>query len=161
MCPFIREIKKSDNQEIAKIIRKSLEEFNVPKIGTVYSDPTTDDLYSLFETEGSRYFVIEEDGILLGGAGIFPTEGLPAGCAELVKLYIDASARGKGTGRLLLEHCIQTAKDLGYHQLYLESFPQLEKAIKLYQKTGFQPLAQPLGNSGHYACNIWMIKEIC
>lgn len=155
-----RTLAASDNQALASIIRSSLEEFNVPKEGTVHSDPTTDNLYALFETPGSIYFVAEEDGNLLGGCGIFPTEGLPEGCAELVKLYLSNASRGKGLGKKLMEQCFEAASALGYTQLYLESFPQLAQAVSMYEKTGFKPLDAPLGNSGHHACTIWMLKDL-
>jgi putative acetyltransferase len=160
MSTHLRAILEKDNVELAKIIRTSLEEFNVPKIGTVYSDPTTDNLYALFQQEGSSYFVAEEDGTILGGSGVYPTEGLPDGCAELVKIYLTAASRGKGTGKDLLEKCFQSARELGYKKLYLESFPQLEKAVSMYVKAGFYHLDHPLGNSGHHACTIWMIKDL-
>lgn len=156
----LRTIQASDNEQLAKIIRTSLEEFNVPKIGTVHSDPTTDNLFKLFQTEGSIYFVAEEDGQLLGGSGIYPTEGLPGGCAELVKLYLSGSARGKGIGKQLLEKCFESARQLGYSQLYLETFPELAQAVGMYEKAGFKALAAALGNSGHFACNIWMLKKL-
>lgn len=155
-----RTIQAGDNQELAQIIRHTLEEFNVPKQGTVYSDPTTDDLNTLFQTPGSIYFIAEEDDLLLGGCGIFPTDGLPAGCAELVKLYLSTASRGKGIGRKLMEQCFNAAPDLGYTQLYLESFPQLEKAVSMYEKAGFRSLEDALGNSGHHACTIWMLKDL-
>ena len=80
----LRNIKKEDNDELARIIRVSLVEFDVPKIGTVYSDPDTDCLFQLFEeTPASCYFVAEEDGALIGGCGVYPTPGLPTGYAEL------------------------------------------------------------------------------
>eukprot|EP01133_Synstelium_polycarpum_P017646 gene17646-21042_t len=160
MSSIIRSITEKDNAALARIIRSSLNEFNVPKIGTVYSDPTTDQLYELFKTKGASYFVAEEDDILLGGCGIFPTEGLPDGCAELVKLYLSGAARGKGLGRKLLETCFQAAIKSGYNKLYLESFPQLEKAVDLYLKAGFEHLPQAMGNSGHHACTIWMLKNL-
>lgn len=156
----IRAITEADNIELAKIIRASLEEFDVPKIGTVYSDPTTDNLSALFKTEGSAYFVAEEDGILLGGCGIYPTEGLPEGHAELVKLYLSPASRGKGIAKYLLEQSYSAARNLGYTHLYLESFPQLEKAVSLYLKNGFYHLDQAMGNSGHHACTIWMVKDL-
>lgn len=156
----IRPISESDNVNLAQIIRTSLEEFDVPKQGTVYSDPTTDNLYALFKTKGSAYFVVEENGVLLGGCGVFPTEGLPEGCAELVKLYLSNASRGKGIGRLLLEKCFDAARELGYKELYLESFPQLSKAVSMYEKSGFTHLPHSLGNSGHHACTIWMMKNL-
>jgi putative acetyltransferase len=161
MSIILRSIQPGDNAPLAKIIRASLEEFNVPKQGTVYSDPTTDSLFELFDqTPGSCYFIAEEDGSLLGGCGLYPTEGLPAGYAELVKLYLTSSSRGKGIGKMLMNKCFEAAVNLGYTHLYLESFPQLAKAVSLYHKAGFEPFDQALGNSGHFACTIWMVKEL-
>lgn len=128
--------------------------------GTVYTDPTTDKLFELFQTEKSAYWVAEQNGELLGGCGIFPTAGLPEGCAELVKFYLSPHARGEGIGRLLMQVSNNTARSLGYKQLYLESFPQLESAVSIYLKQGFEYLDAPLGNSGHHACTIWMAKEL-
>ena len=161
MAINIRKIEIKDNAALALIIRASLVEFDVPKQGTVYSDPTTDQLFELFETTpGSCYFVAEEDGELIGGCGVFPTPGLPAGYAELVKLYLSAATRGKGIGRLLMEKSFEAALELGYTHLYLESFPNLAKAVSLYKKAGFTSLNHSLGNSGHFACTIWMVKQL-
>ncbi|MES2426700.1 MAG: GNAT family N-acetyltransferase [Bacteroidota bacterium] len=161
MSITIRNIQPKDNVELARIIRESLVEFDVPKEGTVYSDPTTDQLFELFNAEPqSFYLVAEEDGVLLGGCGVYPTDGLPAGYAELVKLYLTAATRGKGIGRMLIERCFEEAAKLGYTHLYLESFPQLAKAVSLYEKSGFIVLDHALGNSGHFACTIWMVKEL-
>jgi putative acetyltransferase len=157
----IRFIQPQDNVELARIIRESLVEFDVPKIGTVYSDPDTDRLFELFaEAPNSCYFVAEEDGLIIGGCGVYPTNGLPAGYAELVKLYLTAATRGKGIGKMLMDKCSEAAKEIGYTHLYLESFPQLAKAVSMYEKAGYKPLDGALGNSGHLACTIWMVKEL-
>lgn len=156
----IRPIQEKDNQELASLIRTVFREFKIDKPGTVYTDPTTDALYAVFQHPKSAYFIAEENGIMLGGCGVYPTEGLPEGCAELVKFYLSANARGKGIGYLLMQQSIKSAKTLGYKQLYLESFPELSKAVSMYEKSGFRPLDHSLGNSGHYACNIWMLKDL-
>lgn len=157
----IRNIEIADNQQLANIIRRTLEEFNIPKVGTVYSDPETDTLYQVFQQQpGSVYFVAEEDGVLLGGCGVFPTQGLPEGCAELVKYYLTSASRGKGLGKILMDKIFIAAKELGYQQLYLESFPDFSKAVSIYEKAGFRRLDAAMGNSGHYACNVWMLKEL-
>ncbi|WP_299762176.1 GNAT family N-acetyltransferase [uncultured Pontibacter sp.] len=156
----IRSIQLSDNEPLAILIRTVFREFKIDKPGTVYTDPTTDALYQLFRQPASAYFVAEEDGVIVGGCGVYPTEGLPEGCAELVKFYLAADARGKGIGNKLMQQSIEAARELGYKQLYLESFPELAKAVSMYEKAGFRPLPHALGNSGHYACNIWMIKQL-
>lgn len=155
----IRPIEPKDNQTIAKIIRTALEEFGANKPGTVYYDASTDDLYSLFNNQsGATYFVAEENGLLLGGAGIFPTEGLPDGVCELVKMYLSKDARGKGLGKKMISHVMEWAKENGYHTVYLETMPELSKAVKVYEQFGFTYLDGPMGNSGHCGCDLWMSK---
>ena len=156
----IRAIAPEDNRALAHVIRTALAEFGANKPGTVYFDPTTDALYELFLTQGSTYFVALRDNQVIGGCGIFPTENLPAGTCELVKLYVENSARGTGTGKKLLEHSLAWAKDNGYTQVYLESMPELSKAVSIYEKLGFTRLNHPLGNSGHDGCDIWMLKTL-
>lgn len=157
---FFRPVEQKDNQEIAVLIRKVFREFKIDKPGTVYFDPTTDDLFALFKTPGSVYWIAEEDGVIIGGCGVFPTPGLPDGCAELVKLYLDASKRGKGIGLHLMEKAFESARQFGYRQLYLESMPELSRAISLYERAGFRFIPAQLGNSGHFGCDIWMMKDL-
>ncbi len=157
----IRPIQLEDNPAIAKIIRTTLEEFGANKPGTVYFDIETDHLFELFsKTPGSAYQVAIQDGKLVGGAGIYPTPNLPEGTCELVKMYLLAAARGKGVGRTLIEQAFQLASNLGYQAIYLETMPELKKAIYIYEKMGFQYLKGPMGNSGHTGCDIWMIKTL-
>lgn len=158
--PIIREIEPGDNASLARIIRSSLEEFGANHPGTVYYDETTDHLYELFREPGSVYFVIEEDGELAGGAGIFPTEGLPSGCVELVKLYLRPEARGKKNGQALISRCLAWAKARSCRQVYLESMPELSKAVSVYEKFGFEYLTGPMGNTGHSGCTIWMLVNL-
>jgi putative acetyltransferase len=156
----LRSLRKSDNKDLAELIRTVFREFKIDRPGTVYFDPTTDDLYTLFQTPGSVYWIAEVDGKMAGGCGVFPTPDLPKGCAEIVKLYLLSDYRGRGTGKQLLEKSIESAKKLGYKQLYLESLPELGKAIGLYEKSGFRFIPAPMGNSGHFGCDIWMLKDL-
>lgn len=157
---ILRKIEEKDNREMAEVIRTVFREFKIDKPGTVYYDPTTDDLYGLFRKPGCVYWIAEEDGKIAGGCGIYSTPGLPEGCAELVKLYLLPEQRGKGIGRMLMEKSFETARDLGYRQLYLESMPELSKAIGIYEKVGFRFISYRMGNSGHFCCDIWMIIDL-
>jgi putative acetyltransferase len=156
----IREIRQEDNQTLATIIRKTMEEFKINKPHTIYFEATTDTLFELFRsTEGSKYFVAELDGELVGGAGIFPTDQLPLGVCEFVKFYVKSSGRGKGLGKALISRCLQFARDFGYTQIYLESSNELEKAIKLYEYFNFKYLNSQIGNTGHDT-DTWMIRDL-
>lgn len=157
----IRKIRPKDNPSIAKIIRTSLEEYGEAQEGTVYTDPETDHLFDLFsKMPRSSYFIAEYDNKTIGGSGIYPTPNLPQGYAELVKIYLQQEYRGKGLGRRLMQKSIHYAKQQGYTHLYIESFPSLKEAIQLYKKFGFKRVSKRLGNSGHFACNVWMVKKI-
>ena len=105
-------------------------------------------------------YVAELNGKLVGGAGIYPTEGLPEKTCELVKLYLNKDARGIGLGKQLLLKSMQWAKENGYEQVYLESMPELSKAVSIYENVGFKKIHHALGNSGHDGCDIWMIKNL-
>lgn len=157
----IRKIEQKDNAILAEIIRSCFHDFKVKNTsGTVYTDPTTDDLFTLFQTPKSFLWVAELESEIVGCCGIFPTENLPETCTELVKFYISEKGRGKGIGRLLLEKTVETAKEFGYSQIYLESIPEFSTAVSIYEKQGFIFLEKPLGNSGHDGCNLWMLKKI-
>ena len=155
-----REICSDDNEVIAQVIRSILEEFGVNKPGTVYTDPTTDKLYELFQREGAQYELALVDNKVVGACGIFPTDGLPDGCAELVKFYLLADYRGLGIGKRLMLNSIAFSKSQGYKQLYIESLPELDVAVGMYEKFGFKHIPKRLGKSGHFACSILMLKEL-
>lgn len=148
----IRRIQLSDNEELASIVRTSLAEFGADKPGTVFYDNTTDRLYELFQQPGSIYYVAEQDEKVLGGAGIYPSEGLPLQTCELAKMYLRAAVRGRGLGKVLIEKCLEFAKAYGYLQVYIETMPELRKAVSIYKKFGFEYLKGPMGNTGHFGC---------
>jgi putative acetyltransferase len=156
----IRNISQEDNPVLSRIVKDTLAEFGANHPNTVYYDPTTDSLFEMFQKKGSAYFVAEINNEIVGGGGIYPTDGLPDDTCELVKMYLLPQARGSGLGRTLIEKCITTAKDLGYKNIYLESMPELKQALKVYEKFGFDYLKGPMGNSGHTGCSLWMLKSL-
>lgn len=156
----IRPIQPSDNATVATIIRSIFDEFNAPKVGTVYSDPSTDNLFELFDIDDAIMWIATDDDNILGCCGVYPTQGLPSKYAELAKFYLSPKARGKGIGKALFQQCSLSAKELGYTHLYLESIDVFITAVQMYKKLGFKSLAHPLGYSGHESCPIWMLKEL-
>ena len=156
----IRPIRSADNAPLARVVRETLAEFGANHPGTVYFDPTTDALFELFQTPLAAYYVAIHQGLVLGGAGIFPTEGLPPGTCELVKMYLVPGVRGIGLGRTLIQRCLETARDAGFSHLYLETMTELENALRVYEKFGFSYLDAPMGNSGHFGCKRWMLLKI-
>jgi putative acetyltransferase len=156
----LRRIQPDDNAALAEIIKSVLTSFNADKPGTAFSDDATNALYQTFQQPGAVYFVAELNGQILGGGGIYPTSNLPEGYCELVKFYLVKGFRGIGLGSAILDACFNAATNFGYTHIYLESMPELASAVDIYKKRGFRLLKEPLGNSGHYNCTIWMKKVL-
>jgi len=157
---IIREIQKADNVAIAKVIRNVLIEHNVPKVGTAYADPSLDFMFENYSEEKSAYFIVEKEGEIIGGAGIASLENGPKEICELQKMYFLSEARGLGLGAKLMEVCLEKARQFEFKKCYLETMPYMTNAQNLYKKSGFQYLDKPLGNTGHNACPVWMLKEL-
>lgn len=160
MAVNIRQVEKNDNPILAEMIKKVFREFKADKAGTIYTDPSINYLYELFQLKNAILYVAEEDGKILGCCGVYPTEGLPERCGELVKFYVSAKARGTGLGKALMRKSEKSAYKMGYTQLYIESLPEFSNAVYIYQKNGYQLLNKRMGHSGHFNCNIWLIKDL-
>ena len=157
---IIREIQKADNESVAKVIRSVLEEFNVPKVGTAYADPQLDCMFETYSEPNSAYFVVEQNGKIIGCAGIATlVNGAPEVC-ELQNMYFLPETRGLGIGAKMMETCLDKAKAFGFKQCYLETMPYMEAAQKLYVKSGFEYLDAPMGCTGHSSCPVWMLKHL-
>lgn len=158
---IIREIQPQDNQSAAQMIRSVFDDFDAPKVGTVYSDPTTDALYELFNAKDKAIFwVLTDEKKVYGSCGLYPTPGLPPKTVELVKFYISSQARGKGYGKKLLDLSISYAQKLEYDYIYLETIELFGKAMDMYTQRGFEFLDHTLGETGHFACEIQMLKKL-
>lgn len=157
---IIREIKPQDNAEMAKVIREVLIELGAPKVGTAYEDKATDKMYESYQKEKAGYFVVEYNSIVVGGAGFAQLDNFEGSVCEFQKMYFLPIARGKGLGSKLINFCLNKAKEKGFKQCYLETLPYMKAATTLYRKNGFIDLEKPLGNTGHYSCNVWMLKDL-
>ncbi|MCL7753488.1 GNAT family N-acetyltransferase [Polaribacter sp. Z022] len=157
---IIREIQPKDNAQMAIVIREVILEMGAPKTGTAYEDKATDQMFENFDKPTSFYYVVEYKNKVVGGAGIAKLDNFEGTTCELQKMYFLPIARGKGLGSKLITTCLKKAKTLGFDNCYLETMPYMEAARKLYKKNGFVNLDKPMGNTGHYSCNVWMIKEL-
>jgi len=157
---IIKEIEQCDNSAIEQIIKATLQEFELPMLGTVYEDQEIIKMYESYQSENEIYYVIKDEGKIVGGGGIKQLKDFDDDVCELQKMYLLPTARGKGYGNLLFNKCLDAAKQKGYKRCYLESASQLKVAIQIYEKAGFKHLDKPLGNTGHFSCGVWMIKDL-
>ena len=157
---LIRPINESDNKHISVILREVLIEMDIPRIGSAYEDPEINNMYESYQSKRSIYFVVEENNKILGGAGINQLKNGNINICELQKMYFHKSIRGRGIGDKMIELCLNFAVESNYKKCYIETMPNMVDAQKLYIKKGFKYINNPLGNTGHTACPIWMLKNL-
>ena len=95
---------------------------------------------------------------MIGGAGVAEFDGIEDS-AELQKLYLDDSAKGKGCGKELMRITEDWARSAGYKNLYLETHSRLTAAVGLYEKLGFQRIEKP-GQTNHGTMDLFYIKQL-
>ncbi len=156
-----RKIESGDDAKIAEIIRANLEKFHLNIPGTAYFDPELDHLSAYYKSnpEKRAYFIaFDTDQNIAGGVGIAEFSGIDC-CAELQKLYLDDTAKGKGYGKELVKLAENWAKNAGYKNLYLETHTNLEAALHLYEKAGFHQIEKPCLTQ-HSTMNRFYLKEL-
>ena len=158
--PVIREIQPEDNQQIAAVIRAVLIELGVPKVGTAYADKALDMMFENYNKPTSAYYVVDFDGKIIGGSGVAQLDNYEGSICEFQKMYFLPEARGLGLGSEMIAICLDKAKKIGFEKCYLETMPYMQSAKALYKKNGFVSLDKPVGDTGHYSCNVWMIKDL-
>jgi putative acetyltransferase len=156
----IIEIKKEDNAQIAAVIREVFISDDYPKSGTAFADKQLDFMFESYDKPRAIYFVVDDNGKIIGGAGVDQLENSMENICELQKMYFLKEARGKGIGLQMIEKCLEKAIEFGYEKCYLETLPEMITAQSLYKKVGFEYLCEPIGNTGHTTCPIWMIKKL-
>ena len=156
----IRPILKKDNEQISALIRNVLLEFGVPKVGTAYEDESLNDLYKYYQKPRAHYFVIEENGSIIGGGGVSQLENHQGNICELQKMYFHPNARGRGLGKVMLEMCLNLATQFKYKQCYLETMAYMKVAQVIYKSYGFNYIDGPIGDTGHYSCPVHMLKDL-
>lgn len=123
-----------------------------------------------------RYFLVEpidievlsnpEETIIKPGGMIFFAllDGAVVGtCAlikhrddlfELSKMAVADTHQGKGIGTQLLRHTIDWARSWSIRKLFVETNTVLERAVRLYQRVGFQKTAYDSSNAHYHRTNL-------
>ncbi|MBK4715634.1 MULTISPECIES: GNAT family N-acetyltransferase [Tenebrionibacter/Tenebrionicola group] len=157
----LRRLHMEDNAAIARLIRQVSAEFGLTADkGYAVADPNLDRLYETYSQPRHAYWVVEQEGNVVGGGGIAPLLGSEPDICELQKMYFLPQARGQGQARKLALMAMEFAREHGFRHCYLETTASLKQAIALYQRLGFTPVRAPLGNTGHVDCEVRMIKTL-
>jgi putative acetyltransferase len=156
----IRPIEPRDNPAMAAIIRRVMPEFGADGPGFAIHDAEVDTMYEAYAQPRSSYFVVERDGMVIGGGGIAPLENAEPDVCELRKMYFLPQARGIGAGSTMMQRCLDAARMHGFHRCYLETLTGMDAAQALYARSGFTKLCAPMGGTGHFSCDRFFIRDL-
>jgi putative acetyltransferase len=156
----LRPITVADDVAMAQVIRVVMPEFGACGPGFALGDPEVDHLSAAYSGPRAAYFILEQDGRIVGGGGIAPLQGATEDVGELRKMYFLKEVRGRGQGQRMLRHCLEAARGMGYKRCYLETLTGMDAAQHLYTQAGFKPLCGPLGATGHFGCDRYYALEL-
>lgn len=157
----LQKLSEQEDAELAALIRKALKEHDLDKPGTVYYDPQLDHLSAFYGdpvTSGEYFVLKDEAGNLAGGCG-YAAYAPIENCAELQKLYLFDAYKGQKLGWMLLKMAEVKAREAGYSKACIETHSNLQKAIALYRKNGFEPIDRPASVS-HDFMDCFLLKAL-
>jgi putative acetyltransferase len=157
---LIRPIEPRDDDAVAAIIRQVMPEFGADGPGFAIHDVEVDAMHATYQQPRCAYFVVERDGLVIGGGGVAPLQNAAPDVCELRKMYFLPEARGIGAGSAMMQCCLDAARTLGFRRCYLETLTGMDAAQALYQRSGFTPLPAPMGGTGHFSCDRFFIREL-
>ena len=156
----IRPIHAADDPAMAAVIRTVMPTFGACGSGFAINDPEVDWMSRAYAAPRHAYFVVTRDELVLGGAGVAPLQGGDADTCELRKMYFLPEARGIGAGSAMMTRCLDAARQFGFHQCYLETLTDMDAAMRLYERSGFRRIGQPMGATGHGGCNTFYLLDL-
>ena len=156
----IRQIRSADDAAMAAIIRRVMPEFGATGCGFAINDPEVDWISRAYAEPRHAYFVVEHDGVVLGGGGIAPLSGGDADTCELRKMYFLPQARGIGAGAMMMARCLDAARAASFARCYLETLTGMDAAMRLYERSGFRRIDGPLGATGHGGCDTFYLRDL-
>lgn len=121
----VRRMLESDTKAVS-LIEKEI--FSLPWSQNSFNDA--------LKREGNIYIVAENDGEILGYAGMWTVMGE----GEITNVAVKSSARRQGAADAMMEKIIEEGRRNGTDIFFLEVRQSNEAARKLYEKHGFSQI---------------------
>ena len=156
----IQAVNRKQDAMVCQIVKAVGAEYGAVGEGYGPSDPEVEAMSQYYkDSENSLYLVAMVDDEVVGGCGVARFADKNDVC-ELRKLFLLPQSRGLGLGKALTEQCLSYAKSKGYKQCYLDTLSNMQSAVALYERLGFDHLSAPLAGTEHSACDVWMLKTL-
>jgi L-amino acid N-acyltransferase YncA len=123
------------------VILEMMEAFNAIDHYPFDKDKTRSNLVEFLDREQlGKAWLIEMDGIVIGYIILAIGYSFEHGgrYAFVDELYMNATSRGKGIGKLCIDFILSEAPALGVKVIYLEVEPHNHAGVKLYRDKGFR-----------------------
>ena len=105
----------------------------------------------------------------LGAILVASVDGQPAGCvmyseaspgnAEFKRMFVSATGRGHGLGRILLTRMFEQMVADGYHRVFFSSATFLTHARTMYENAGFIPMPHPRGFPDDWRDKVYFMER--
>lgn len=149
---IVRKAIKGDENQVLTLIDTVLASYGL-KLNTEIEDLDVTDLEKYYLDSGGDFEVIIHDNRIIGSYGIYKID---KDTCELRKMYLYEEYQGLGLGNKMLENSLAMAKSLGYKKVTLQTNSVLNKALKLYEKFGFEISVEEVCER----CDLAMSKNI-
>ena len=96
----------------------------------------------MHEAPGRTFVAVEADGAIVGSAESEPNHEGPASHVATASFMVDPAHQGRGVGRALCMHVLETARADGYRGMQFNAVAESnERAVELWCSLGFEILA--------------------
>jgi ribosomal protein S18 acetylase RimI-like enzyme len=105
-------------------------DLSLERLSEELSNPNSEFYFAFCENEVIGYLKINFESA--------QTEQKTANSIEIERIYLLKEFLGKTIGQLLLEHAFQIAREKGNENVWLGVWEENKRAIRFYQKNGFE-----------------------
>ena len=126
--------KKGDEKEVLNVIGDALSKYGL-RLEPNGADFDVSDIEKYYLNNSGWFEVVLDDNKIVGSVGVYHIDDNEC---ELRKMYLLEGYQGKGIGKKLMDDALNMGRELGYRVMTLQTNSLLNKAIPLYEKSGFK-----------------------
>jgi GNAT superfamily N-acetyltransferase len=134
-------IENADTPELVGLARELFVEYSESLGVDLCFQGFTEELAQLpgeYARPAGRLVLVFEGHETVGCGALRPIDEL---VCEMKRVYLRPSVRGKGAGRMLIDALIETAREMGYERMRLDTLPSMKRAMEIYRSLGFKEIA--------------------